>query len=60
MPADLTGLVLNLSGLTCPSPARAVALTSVLVAYQREIGYPGAKAHAERVEAIRRRVEGNG
>jgi tetratricopeptide (TPR) repeat protein len=38
-------------------PARAVDLMSVRVAYEREIGHPDAEAHAERVEAIRRRTK---
>lgn len=37
-------------------PARAAALMSVLVDYEREIGHPDAQADAERVEQIRARI----
>jgi hypothetical protein len=37
-------------------PAKAVALMSVCVAYEREIGHANAQADAERVEQIRRRA----
>jgi tetratricopeptide (TPR) repeat protein len=38
-------------------PARAVALMSVRVAYEREIGHPDAEADAERVAQIQARIE---
>jgi tetratricopeptide (TPR) repeat protein len=37
-------------------PARAVALMSVRVAYEREIGHRDAEAHAERVDQIRAKL----
>ena len=39
-------------------PARAVALMSVLVEYEREIGHPDAEAHAERVARIQAMLAG--
>ncbi len=40
-------------------PARAAALMSVCVSYEREIGHPDAEADAERVARIRARVAGD-
>ena len=39
-------------------PARAVALMSVCVAFEREIGHPDAEADAERVAGIQAKLDG--